>query len=63
MLPIREVYPYLCVRGAPAAIEFYQKAFGAEEIFRMTDPGNGRIGHAELKLGPVTLMLADGIRN
>lgn len=59
MCTIREVYPYLCVRGAAAAIEFYQKVFGAEEIFRMTDPGNGRIGHAELKLGPVTLMLAD----
>lgn len=59
MCAIREVYPYLCIRGAPAAIEFYQKVFGAEEIFRMTDPGNGRIGHAELKLGPVTLMLAD----
>jgi PhnB protein len=59
MFSIREVYPYLCVRGGAAAIEFYQKAFGAEEIFRMADPENGRIGHAELKLGPVTLMLAD----
>lgn len=59
MSTIREVYPYLCIRGAAAAIEFYQKVFGAEEIFRMTDPENGRIGHAELKLGPVTLMLAD----
>jgi PhnB protein len=56
--PIHEVYPYLCVRGAAAAIEFYRRAFGAEEIFRLTEPG-GRVGHAELKLGPATLMLAD----
>lgn len=55
---IREVYPYLCVRGAAAAIEFYRRAFGAEEIFRLTEP-EGRVGHAELKLGPATLMLAD----
>jgi len=55
---IHEVYPYLCVRNAAAAIEFYRRAFGAEEIFRLTEPG-GRIGHAELKLGPATIMLAD----
>jgi PhnB protein len=56
---IREAYPYLCVRGAAAAIEFYQRAFGAEEVFRLSEPGGARIGHAELKLGPATLMLAD----
>lgn len=55
---IHEVFPYLIVRGAAAAIDFYKGAFGAEEIFRLTEPG-GRIGHAELKLGPTTLMLAD----
>jgi PhnB protein len=55
---IREVYPYLCVRGAAAAIDFYTKVFGAEELMRLTEPG-GRIAHAELKLGPGTLMLAD----
>jgi PhnB protein len=59
MSMIREVYPYLSVRGAAAAIEFYQKVFEAQEIFRMNDPANGRIGHAELKLGPLTIMLAD----
>ncbi len=57
--PIHEVYPYLCVRGAAAAIDFYKRAFGAEEIFRLTEPGGTRIGHAELKLGPATLMVAD----
>ena len=55
---IHEVYPYLCVRGAAAAIDLYGRAFGARETFRLTEPG-GRIGHAELKLGPATLMLVD----
>jgi len=59
MPAIREVYPYLCVRNADAAIEFYRKVFDAELILRMNDPENGRISHAELKLGPVTVMLAD----
>jgi uncharacterized glyoxalase superfamily protein PhnB len=59
MPTIREVYPYLIVRGATAAIEFYRTVFGAEETLRMPDPGGDRIGHAELKLGPITIMLAD----
>ena len=54
--PIHEVFAYLGVRDAGAAIEFYKKVFGAEELFRLTEPG-GRIGHAELKVGPATLML------
>jgi len=55
---IREAFPYLCVRGAARAIEFYTHVFGAVETLRLTD-GQGRVGHAELELGPVTLMLAD----
>jgi len=55
---IREVFPYLRVRGAAAAIEFYKKAFGAVEQFRLSEPG-GRIGHAQLSFGSVTLMLSD----
>jgi uncharacterized glyoxalase superfamily protein PhnB len=55
---IREVYPYLCVRGGPEAIDFYVRVFGAEELMRLAYP-DGRIAHAELKLGPVTLMLSD----
>ena len=42
--------PYLVVRGAAAAIEFYTKAFGAAEMMRMPGPG-GKIMHAELKIG------------
>jgi PhnB protein len=55
---IREVFPYLCVRDAAAALEFYTAVFGAEELLRLTDAG-GRIAHAELKLGPVVVMLVD----
>ena len=50
--------PYLSVHGAGAAIDFYKKAFGAKELFRMAQP-DGRIGHAELQIGDSRLMLAD----
>ena len=43
--------PYLVVGDAAEAIEFYKAAFAADEQFRMTDPSDGRIGHAELKIG------------
>jgi PhnB protein len=58
MSDIHEVYAYLRVHDAPAAIEFYKQAFGAEEILRLAEPG-GRIGHAELRFGPATIMLSD----
>ena len=58
MTEIHEVYPYLRVRGAAEAIEFYRRAFGATEVFRLTEP-SGRIGHAEIKIGPATVMLAE----
>jgi PhnB protein len=60
--PIPEGYehamPYLAVDDAAAAIEFYKKAFGAEERMRMDAPG-GRIGHAELAIGGSLIMLSD----
>ena len=59
MPAIREVFPYLIVHDAAGAIEFYRQVFGAEERLRMPDPDKGRIGHAELALGPATIMLAD----
>jgi PhnB protein len=52
------VTPHIAVRGAAAAIDFYKRAFGAQEIFRMAGPG-GVIGHAELKIGDSVIMLAD----
>jgi PhnB protein len=55
---VHEVYPYLRVRDAGRALDFYKQAFGAEELFRLTEPG-GRIGHAEIRIGGTTLMLAD----
>lgn len=51
--------PYLVCRNATSAIAFYAEAFGAAERFRMTDPSDGRLGHAELDLAGGTLMLAD----
>ncbi|MDB6043144.1 MAG: Glyoxalase/bleomycin resistance protein/dioxygenase [Gammaproteobacteria bacterium] len=50
--------PYLIVNGAAEAIEFYKRAFGATELLRMTDP-QGRIGHAEIRVGDSVIMLAD----
>ena len=55
---IHEVFPYLRVRDAAAAIEFYKEAFGVEEEFRLTEP-SGRIGHAQLKFGEATVMVSD----
>lgn len=54
------VTPYLIVRGAACAIEFYKQAFGAVERFRMPGPG-GRVGHAELSIGDSCVMLADEV--
>lgn len=55
---IHEVFPYLRVRDAKAAIEFYKTAFGAVEDFRLTEP-SGRVGHAELKFGGIKVMVSD----
>jgi PhnB protein len=52
------VTPGLTVRDAAKAIDFYRRAFGAVEVFRMEAPG-GKIGHAELKIGDSMIMLAD----
>lgn len=52
------VTPYLIIKGAADAIEFYKKAFGATELFRMAQP-DGRIGHAEIQIGDSRIMLAD----
>ena len=52
------ITPYLSVKGAADAIEYYKKAFGAEELFRMAAP-DGKIGHAEMKIGDSPFMLAD----
>jgi len=60
--PIPEGYhsvtPYLSIKGAAAAIDFYKEVFGATELFRMAGP-EGKIGHAEIKIGNSPIMLAD----
>ncbi len=60
--PIPEGYhavtPYLSVKGAAGAIEFYKKAFGAKEVMRMPGP-DGNVGHAEIQIGDSRIMLAD----
>ncbi len=53
------VTPYLIVRGAAQAIDFYKRAFGAAEMTRMPGPDGRRIMHAELKIGDSIVMLAD----
>jgi PhnB protein len=52
------VTPYLSIRGAARAIEFYKKAFGAAEVMRMPGP-DGKLGHAEIRIGDSRVMLSD----
>ncbi len=54
----RTITPYLSIKGAANAIDFYKKAFGATEIMRMAEP-DGRVGHAEVLVGDSRVMLAD----
>lgn len=56
---IRDVFPYIRVRGGVAAIDFYTRAFGAKGIFRLNEPGSHRVGHAEIRIGTTVLMLSD----
>src|SRR2546423_1206481 len=51
------ITPYLICRNAEAAIDFYKRAFGAEELLRLGQPG--MVGHCEMKLGNAIFMLAD----
>jgi len=64
--PIPEGYhsltPYLIVRDANKAIDFYVNAFGAKELYRMNAPG-GKVGHCELQIGDSKIMLADEFPN
>jgi len=52
------VTPYLIIKGATKALDYYKKVFGAVELMRFDAPG-GRIGHAEIKIGDSPVMLAD----
>ncbi len=52
------ITPYLSVRGAVAAIDFYRRAFGAEEVLRLETPA-GFVTHAEIRIGEALVLLAD----
>jgi PhnB protein len=52
------VTPYITLNNAAAALEYYKKAFGAIELFRIADP-SGRVGHAEMKIGDSVIMMSD----
>jgi len=52
------VIPYLAIRGAARAIDFYKQAFGAKEVMRMPGP-EGKIGHAEIRIADCKIMLSD----
>jgi PhnB protein len=55
----RTATPYLTIKGAAQAIEFYKRAFGAQEGGRMTGPDGKSVMHAEIKIGDSMLMLSD----
>ena len=57
-MTIHELFPYLRVKGADRAIDWYKRAFGVTEKFRLTEP-SGRVGHCELLFGQATLMLSE----
>ena len=52
------LYPHLVYRNASAAIDFYQRAFGATELMRLNEP-SGKVGHAELQIGNAMFSLSD----
>jgi PhnB protein len=53
------VTPYLSIKGAARALEFYARSFGAKETMRLTEPGGSRVGHAEMDINGGVVMLAD----
>jgi uncharacterized glyoxalase superfamily protein PhnB len=57
-MAVHELFAYLRVKNAAQAIDYYQRAFGAKEKFRLCEP-SGRVGHAELDFDGATLMLSD----
>ena len=54
--------PYLIIKNAGAALDFYRRAFGAVELMRLVAP-TGEIGHAEIRIGNSVIMLADEMPN
>jgi uncharacterized glyoxalase superfamily protein PhnB len=59
MASYTNICAHLIAKDAKAAIAFYKAAFGAEELFVLIDPSDGRIGHAEMKIGESIFFVAD----
>ncbi len=55
---LRSITPYLAIKDASSAIEFYKQAFGAVEVSRITDT-DGRVGHAEIHINGSPLYVSD----
>ena len=55
---VRALTLHICVRNASAALDFYRDAFGAKELYRLAEP-DGKIGHAEIKIGNTVLSISD----
>ena len=53
------ITPHLVIKGAAKALDFYKKAFGAEEVMRLECPETGAMMHAEMRIGNAVVMLAD----
>lgn len=58
----QSVTAHLIARDAAAALDFYRRAFGAHELYRLTEP-SGKVGHAEFEIGNTRLMIADEYPN
>ena len=56
---VPEVIPYLAIKGAAKAIDFYKQAFGAKETLARITDSTGRVSHAEIQIGGSTIMMAD----
>jgi PhnB protein len=56
---IKRACPYMIIKDCAAAITYYQKAFGAIVTYQLIDPVDGRIGHAELRIGDNDIFMAD----
>ena len=58
-MAIHELFPYICVHDAKAAVDFYCEVFQVKEIFRLVEP-SGRVGHVELDFhNGAILMISD----
>ncbi|MED5618484.1 VOC family protein [Ideonella sp. BN130291] len=58
VLPARGALPYLVIKGASDAIAYYQRVFGAQEVFRLDAPDRS-VMHCEMKIGPASFMLTE----